>query len=118
MTNELSQQYQSKLIVQPKAMDEDVEYLNDEDNQMDFDIAALNLVDERKPKISTAKSKKVSSIASTPASSQPSSPKVSPLAKIPASKRVDVEAEYSKRSSVKAKLNMVVIGKLNGHWKL
>ncbi|KAM3581643.1 hypothetical protein VKS41_005807 [Umbelopsis sp. WA50703] len=74
---------------------------------MDFDMAALNL-GEKKPK--NAKPKKVSSIASTPASSQPSSPKASPLAKIPASKRVDVEAEYAKRSSEKAKLNMVVIG--------
>jgi elongation factor 1 alpha-like protein len=93
---------------QSRSTEEEVEFLeDDDDNQMDFDMAALNL-GEKKPK--TAKPKKVSSIASTPASSQPSSPKASPLAKIPASKRVDVEAEYAKRSSEKAKLNMVVIG--------
>jgi hypothetical protein len=97
--------------------EEDVEFLDDEDdNQMDFDMAALNL-GEKKPKTSIAKPKKVSSIASTPASSQPSSPRISPLAKIPASKRVDVEVEYAKRTSDKAKLNMVVIGK-NSAWTL
>lgn len=97
--------------------EEVVEFLDDEDdNQMDFDMAALNL-GEKKPKISIAKPKKVSSIASTPASSQPSSPRISPLAKIPASKRVDVEVEYAKRTSDKAKLNMVVIGK-NSAWTL
>lgn len=93
---------------QAKSIDEDVEFLeDDDDNQMDFDMAALNL-GEKKAK--AAKPKKVSSMASTPANSQPSSPKASPLAKIPTSKRVDVEAEYAKRSSEKAKLNMVVIG--------
>ena len=111
MSKQPSQQHAKVTSGQAKATDEDVEFLeDDDDNQMDFDMAALNL-GEKKPKIVVAKAKKVSSIASTPVSSQPPSPKSSPLAKIPAAKRVDVEAEYAKRTSDKAKLNMVVIGK-------
>jgi hypothetical protein len=110
MSKQLSQQHAKVTSGKSKSIDEDVEFLeDDDDNQMDFDMAALNM-GEKKPKIATPKPKKVSSIASTPVSSQPSSPKVAPLAKIPASKRVDVEAEYAKRTSDKAKLNMVVIG--------
>jgi hypothetical protein len=113
MSKQPSQQHAKSIGGHSKTVDEDVEFLeDDDDNQMDFDMEALNL-GEKKPKIATAKSKKVSSIASTPVSSQPPSPKASPLAKIPASKRVDVEAEYAKRSSDKAKLNMVVIGRVN-----
>ncbi|CAO3693728.1 unnamed protein product [Umbelopsis ramanniana] len=110
MSKQPSQQHAKVTSGQPKATDEDIEFLeDDDDNQMDFDMAALNF-GEKKPKIVVAKAKKVSSIASTPVSSQPPSPKSSPLAKIPAAKRVDVEAEYAKRTSDKAKLNMVVIG--------
>jgi len=111
LAKQSSQQHAKSGGGHPKAGgEEDVEFLDDEDdNQMDFDMAALNL-GEKKSKTAVAKTKKASSIASTPTNSQPSSPKVSPLAKIPASKRVDVQAEYAKRTSDKAKLNMVVIG--------
>lgn len=54
---------------------------------------------------------KVSSAASTPAGTPPDTPRsASPLAKIPASKRVNVMEEYAKRSGEKPKLNLVVIG--------
>lgn len=79
------------------------------EDQLSQDMLGMGLEDVAK-KAAQARLK-VSSATSTPAGTPPDTPRsASPLAKIPASKRVNVVEEYAKRSGEKPKLNLVVIG--------
>ncbi|KAJ8653690.1 translation elongation factor Tu [Lichtheimia ornata] len=82
---------------------------NQSEDQLSQDMLGMGLEDVAK-KAAQARLK-VSSATSTPAGTPPDTPRsASPLAKIPASKRVNVMEEYAKRSGEKPKLNLVVIG--------
>ncbi|KAI8334736.1 P-loop containing nucleoside triphosphate hydrolase protein [Chlamydoabsidia padenii] len=75
-----------------------------------FNDSKKSTTTKSKPSLVTSKLKGLNSNLTTPSSTPCSSRASSPLAKIPASKRVNVLEEYAKRSMDKPKMNLVVIG--------